>query len=399
MPEKPNLEHVACVHSTIRTTRKPRVATSERRRRASSSYSRGFDFRIIPAHRSTTVSPVRGGCDVEEILPRLATNTDLLIPLAEQRLARTALNRLSKPVREGKGRLLYLVGPAGSGKSALIHEFLREIPDNQIVTASEFAAQLAESSDKKELAEFQERFRSVSVFCCEDIHAISGRPQTQQQLLAIVDELLADGHDVITSSTKMPGQLEAYLPKLVNRFRGGTILAVKLPGPDSRAALLRHFAQQRKIIFPRDALALLAESLTVSARELAGLVTQLAEHKRPIKRETVEELLREDHSVKRVTPLVVTKAVAAEFGVTLAALRSSQRSQVLVLPRQSAMWLCRKLCGTPLTKLGDFFERQHSSVLHAIRRQDERLKADAKLRQRIAKIETSIVPSTRSSNP
>lgn len=326
-------------------------------------------------------------------MPRSSTNFETLIPLVEQRLARTALSRLSKPVGEGKGRLLYLVGSAGCGKSALIREFARDLPDACVVTASEFAAQLADSSDKKELAEFQARFRSVSVFGCEDIHAIAGRPQTQQQLLAAIDELLNHGHDVVVSSTKLPGQLESYLPKLINRFRGGTTLPIKWPGAESRALLLRHFAQQQKVTFPRDSLALLAESVQVSPRELAGLVTQLVERRRPIKRELVEELLRQDYASPSITPLAVTKAVAAEFGVTLAALRSSTRSQVLVLPRQSAMWLCRKICGTPLIQLGELFERQHSTVLHAVRRHEERLQSDAKLCQRMTKIEQSLTTS------
>ena len=328
-------------------------------------------------------------------MPRAAANNfETLIPIAEQRLARSALSRLAKPIeQDAKGRLLYLVGSAGCGKSALIREFARDLPEACVITASEFGAQLAESSDKKELAEFQLRFRSVSVLCCEDIHAIAGRPQTQQQLLAIIDELMAQGRDVIVSSTKLPGQMESYLAKLVNRFRGGTILAIKLPGSESRGQLLRHFAQQQKVTFPRDALALLAESVKVSPRELAGIVTQISERRRPIKREVIEELLREDYPSHSVTPLVVTKAVAAEFGVTLTALRSSGRSQVLVLPRQSAMWLCRKVCGTPLVKLGEFFERQHSSVLHAVRRHEERLKTDAKLRQRMTKVEQALIPS------
>lgn len=326
-------------------------------------------------------------------MPRSAITTETLIPLVEQRLARIALSRLSKPAREGKGRLLYLIGSAGCGKSAMIREFARDLPEACIVTASEFSAQLADSSDKKDLAGFQARFRSVSVFGCEDIHAIAGRPQTQQQLLAVIDELTDHGRDVIVSSTMRPGQLESYLPKLVNRFRGGTTLAIKLPDTESRALLLRHFAQQQKVTFPRDALALLAESVKVSPRELAGLVTQLVERHRPIKREAIEELLRQDDPTHKVTPLAVAKAVAAEFGVTLAALRSKARSQVLVLPRQSAMWLSRKICGTPLAKLGELFQRQHSSVLHAVRRQEERLKTDAKLRQRMTKVEQSLTPS------
>ncbi len=310
-----------------------------------------------------------------------------LLPIAEQRLARAALARLAQPVASGKGRLVYLVGPAGCGKSALLYGL-------PAVTGSEFAAQFADASEKQTIPEFQERFRTVSVFVCEDIQPLNGRKETQQQLLAVIDELLAHGRDVVISSSKMPGQLEAFSAKLRNRFRGGTLVAVPLPGPDSRAILLRHFAQQRHVAFARDALALLAESLAVSPRELSGVVQQLAERHRSIKRADIEAFLQSDVPSITIRPVDVSRAVAAEFGVTQAALRSSNRSASLVLPRQCAMWLCRKLMDISFTKLGDFFERRHSSVMHAVQRLESRLQQEPKLRQRLAKIESTIRPTS-----
>lgn len=322
-----------------------------------------------------------------------STNAALLIPLAEQRLAKLALHRLNQPATRGKGRLVYLFGPAGCGKSALLAESFREPPDSQVpplkLTASEFAAQVAEASEAKQLSEFQERFRSVSVLICEDVQALAGRPQTLQQLLAILDDLLAHGQDVVVSSTKLPGELDAFPAKLINRFRGGTIVRVKSPGPDSRTDLLRLFARRNRVSIARDAVALLAESLTVSARELAGVVLQLAELRHPVKRADVEEFLHRELPAKSVTPLAVSRAVAREFNLTLAALHSSRRSQALVLPRQCAMWLCRKLCQASYPELGKFFQRQHSSVLHAVRKLQTRLDQEPALRQRLARLESA----------
>lgn len=324
-------------------------------------------------------------------MPSSATNAELLIPLAEQRLAKLALHRLTQPTTSGKGRLVYLVGPAGCGKSALLTESFRELPSSQVLplklTASEFAAQVAEASEAKQLPEFQERFRNVSVLICEDLQALEGRPQTLQQLLAILDELLAHGQDVVVSSTKLPGELDSFPAKLINRFRGGTIVPVKPPGPDSRADLLRLFARRSRLSIARDAIALLAETLAVSARELVGLVTQLAERHRPVKRSDIEEFLRHELPSKSMTPLAVSRAVARDFNLTLAALRSTRRSQALVLPRQCAMWLCRKLCQASYPELGEFFQRQHSSVLHAVRKLETRLDQEPALRQRLARLE------------
>ena len=323
----------------------------------------------------------------------MSSTTDLqpLIPIAEQRLARSALRRLLSQTTDGKGRLVYLVGPAGSGKSALLAESFRELPSSQVpplqLTAAEFAAQLAEASSNQQVPDFQERFRSVSVLVCEDIQAIEGRPETQRQLLAAIDDLLAHGSDVIVTSTRLPGQLESFPAKLVSRLRGGTVIGIKPPGPDSRAELLQLFCRLHHLSISRDAVALLAESLEVSPRELNGVVTQLSELRRSLKRADAEAFLRDKLPTKLVTPLTVARAVAREFGVTLPALRSSRRSQALVLPRQCAMWLSRKLCHVSYPELGTFFERQHSSVIHAVRKLEARLDKEPALRQRLARLE------------
>ena len=319
------------------------------------------------------------------------TTLQPLIPLAEQRLVRTALRRLLKSASEGKGRLLYLVGPAGSGKSALLAESFREHLSSQVTplqfTAAEFAAQLAEASSTQKIPEFQERFRSVSVLVCEDLQALERRPESARQLLATIDELLAHGSDVIVSSTKLPGQLESFPAKLVSRFRGGIIVSLKLPGSESRTELLRLFCRQRRLSISRDALSLLAEALVVSQREMIGIVTQLAELHRSLKRSDIEAFLRDKLPSKSITPLTVARAVAREFGITLPALRSSRRSQALVLPRQCAMWLCRKLCHSSYPELGEFFSRQHSSVIHAVRKLEARIDKEPALRQRLARLE------------
>lgn len=316
-----------------------------------------------------------------------------LIPLAEQRLARLTLRRLAQPPATGKGRLIYLVGPAGCGKSALLQESFGNQATSQVpllsLTASEFAAQLADASEHQTIPEFQQQFRSVSVLICEDLQALGARMETQQQLLAILDEILAHGGLVVVSSTQLPGQLDSFSSKLVSRFRGGTILTIENPGPDSRLELLRLFARQRQVPISRDALLLLANSVAGSPRELAGIVTQLAEARRPIKLADIDEFVQRQLPNRNITPVRILRAVAREFGLSVTALQSSRRSQALVLPRQVAMWLSRKLCQASYPELGELFQRRHSSVLHAVRKLESRLVRDPSLRQRLVRLEAA----------
>ena len=118
-----------------------------------------------------------------------------------------------------------------------------------------------------------------------------------------------------------------------------------------------------------------------------GLVTQLGERRRSLKRADIEEFLRQELPAKSITPQKVTRAVAKEFGILISELRSTRRSQSLVLPRQCAMWLCRKLCHASYPELGQFFERQHSSVIHAVRKLESRLDHEPTLRLRLARLE------------
>jgi chromosomal replication initiator protein len=321
------------------------------------------------------------------------TQSDLLIPIAEQRLARSALRRLSRPNPDGKGRLLYLVGPAGCGKSALLTEFSATLPETQApplrVTASEFAAQLAEASVARQIVEFQEHFRAASLLICEDLQALEERRESLQQLQLILDDLAAQGVDVVVSSTKLPSELEGFPPKLLNRFRGGTILEVTLPQLESRVALLRHFSRRHRLSMTHDALLHLADAATVSPRELDGFMFQLSKLGRPLKQHDIESFLASDFPLLPLSLSDICRAVAREFALPVSALRSRRRSHALVLPRQCAMWLCRVLCHASYPQIGRYFARQHSSVIHAVRLFETRLENDPALRHRLARVKSS----------
>lgn len=319
--------------------------------------------------------------------------TELLIPIAEQRLARSVLQRLGHANSEGKGRLFYLVGPPGCGKSALLAEFFATLPQTQApplrLTASEFAAQLAEASVARLIVPFQDRCRSASCFVCEDLQALEDRRESLQQLLAILDDLASLGVDAVVSSTKLPGELEGFPPKLLSRFRGGTILEVTLPLLESRVALLRHFAGRHRLSITRDALQYLADAAAVSPRELEGIILQLSKWGRPLKLSDIESFLASDFPHLPLSLNDICRAVAREFALPVSALRSRRRSHALVLPRQCAMWLCRDLCHASYPQIGRFFARQHSSVLHAVRLFESRLENDPALRHRLARVKSA----------
>lgn len=338
--------------------------------------------------------------------PTLAAEPFLL--LDENRFAWAALERLKRDARSSRtsarpleGRLVYIHGPSGVGKSHLVRQFLRDERRRDpklrtaILTASEFAAQLADASEARKIGEFQSRYRDLDLFVCEDLAAIEHRPETQQQLVALIDEILKSGGRLVFTSRKSPGELAGVQRRLVNRCHGGTSASIELPGPSARAALLTHFALTRQVPLPQEAIDLLAAELPVSPRELLAAVQQLEVCARlartRIDRAFVRRYLDGEIKPQSATLPQIAQAVARQFGVPITALRGQRRAQGIVLPRQCAMFLARQFTAEPMQAIARYFgRRNHTTVLHACRRMNSLASDDPTLRQHLAQIRRAL---------
>lgn len=313
---------------------------------------------------------------------------DSLLVLPENRFAHAAIHA------EPPARTVFLHGPSGAGKSALaaqaVDRLLAVSPKARVQhwTGSQFAAEFAEASSNRTIPLFQSLTRRFDLLVLEDVQALEGRPETQVQLLSLTDELLATDCRILWTSRKSPGGLARFLPKLVSRFRGGVLARMRLPGRDSRRLLIEHFARERRISAASAALDLLAEELAVSPRELLGVIEQLAalarHDRRPIDLELARKFLAHEPPARRLTLDDVCRAVARQFGTTVAELRSVKRARTAALPRQCAMFLARELTGSGMQTIGRYFGgRDHSTVVHACHRLAELLESQPDLRTQL----------------
>ncbi|HEY2253886.1 MAG TPA: DnaA/Hda family protein [Planctomycetaceae bacterium] len=224
-------------------------------------------------------------------MPRLDKPSSLLVPflvLPENRFAFEAVST----VGEEPYRPIYLYGPSGTGKSHLarhaVRQFLSRRPQARVehVTAAEFAAEFADASSRRAIPLFHAATREFDMFVIEDLHVLSRRRETQQQLLMLCDELASMGCQLVWTSRSSAGDMPNFMRKLVTRFRAGVTAQIRLPGRGSRARLLKHFAQSRQLALSGDAADLLGEGLAVSPRELwrpLGQIESISrQHRRPI---------------------------------------------------------------------------------------------------------------------
>ncbi len=325
-----------------------------------------------------------------------SSTSDPFVVLAENQFAHTAVMS-----RGTARRVVYIHGPSGVGKSHLVGQFVRDAlrrgatANLASTTAADFAAQLAEASDQGCVPAFQQRFQDVDVFVCEDVHAIEGRPQTQWQLLWLIDQIATRRGQLLFTARKMPGELNRTLAKLTNRFHGGVCAGVLPPGIPSRCRLIEHFAMLLQIPLTKAIVELLAGELAVSPRELRATVTQLDTmarlHDAALDLQFAKKFLIGDIKRPALTIPKIARAVASHFGVSVENLRAKSRRQGLMLPRHCAMSLCRRLTDARYSDIGEYFgRRSHSTVVHACARLQERLANEPTLRQSLLSIDESL---------
>ena len=330
-------------------------------------------------------------------MQRLEKPSSILVPflvLPENRFALEAVSSIG----EEPARSIYLYGPSGVGKSHLarhaVRLFLARRPQARVehMTAAEFAAEFAEASSRRTIPLFQTATREFDMFVIEDLQVLDRRRETQGQLLALCDELASTGCQLLWTSRNSPGDMPHFLRKLVTRFRAGVTAQIRPPGLAGRVRLLNHFSLARELPLPDEAAEILAGGLPVSPRELWAALAQIEsisrQHRQRIDSDLVRRFLRQEVAPPKPRLEEISRAVARQFGISSAQLRSRQQSRVVVVPRQCAMLAARQLTGRSLEQIGHFFGgRDHSTVIHACRRMRELLGQDPELSLNLSQIE------------
>lgn len=318
-----------------------------------------------------------------------------LLVLSENQFALSVLTHLAEMEAGASSPHVFLQGPAGSGKSALVRTatqlVLRQIPSWRVLslTAADFAARFTEAAETRAFRAFRKQFQHVDLLVMEDLQAISGRFEPQQQLVAAWDDALAHQCRLVVTCRTGPREVGGLLPEIVNRCHGAVQIPLRQPGLASRRMLLEHWTES--VNMTPEVVPFVAQQFEVSSRELQGLATQLkslgqARGKR-VDLELVRTHLLGQHPQVSVNSADIAKCVARHFQVTLADLRAKSRQPGLVLPRQCAMYLMRELTNASLKAIGQFFGgRDHTTVMHACHKVETLLPEQADLRQDLAKI-------------
>jgi chromosomal replication initiator protein len=228
----------------------------------------------------------------------------------------------------------------------------------------------------------------------DDVQFIAGKERTQEEFLHTFNRLCGAGKQIVVTSDRPPAAIPRLEDGLRSRFEGGMIAEVQQPDLDTRRRILEHKAAAAGIELPAEVTSYLAERIrALSVRELEGTLTRLRAMaslwERPIDLDLAREAVGPMYPGPRERPSAdhVESLVGQALAVEPRLLLSTQRSQRVVFARQVAMYFLRKMIGLSLSAIGERYDRDHTTVLHAVRTIDTRRRCDPEVRRLVMLLE------------
>ena len=264
------------------------------------------------------------------------------------------------------------------------------------LSSDAFMNDLIASLRRDRMSDFKERFRRVDVLILDDVQLLAGRERTQEEFFHTFNTLYDHRRQIVLTSDKVPKEIPDLEERLRNRFEWGLIADIQPPDVETRVAILEKKAEMENIPLTHDVALFLAGQVASNVRQLEGLLIRLGAYASLTRRQISIDFAREilQMVLKPAQPTVsfddITRAVCDHFSLRPADLRSKRRSRNVALPRQVAMYLCRRLLSASFPHIGELFERDHSTVIHATTVTERRIKEDAAFQATVERLERTI---------
>lgn len=291
---------------------------------------------------------------------------------------------------------LFLYSGVGLGKTHLMHAIAWHIrqqdPSRNVIylSAEQFLYKFVKALRYKDTAAFKEQFRSVDVLMVDDVQFMSNKESTQEEFFYTFNSLIEEGRQIIISADKSPSDLDGIEARLKSRLNSGLVADIHPTDFDLRLGILQYKAKQMGVTLPDRVAEFLAQKITSNIRELEGSLRRIAAHSqllsdREITLDMTQDVLKDMlRSIDRKTTIdEIQKKVAEYFNISVKELQSSRRARTVARPRQIAMYLAKLLTSRSLPEIGRKFDRDHTTVMHAVRKVEELIVEDTSLAENI----------------
>ena len=305
----------------------------------------------------------------------------------------------AKAVAENPGEVfnpLFIYGESGLGKTHLLHAIANHIaqyhPDKKVLytTSENFLNDLIDCISQKNNAKFRYHYRNVDVLMIDDIQFLRARERMQEEFFHTFNELTAQNKQIILTSDRPPREIPTLEERLRTRFEGGMIADVQPPDNETKIAILKRKALDKKCPISDEVLEFLARDSGHDVRTLEGRLTKVIFasrlHEEPITlslaRKALNDAVGETEEEEDVTPEKIIAAVCGYYKITKEDLIGKSKKADLVKARQVCAYLMCDMLSMPLEVLGKkYLDRDHTTVMYA----RDKMKKLASLNDKVAK--------------
>ncbi|AEB82441.1 chromosomal replication initiator protein DnaA [Alicycliphilus denitrificans] len=343
--------------------------------------------RPVPASIEAPAANAPAGAAAEEP-PAGAFRTRLNPALTFETLVEGTANRMARSaamhVAGSPGHLynpLFIYGGVGLGKTHLVHavgnKLLADRPDAKVlyIHAEQFVSDVVKSYQRRTFDDFKERYHSLDLLLIDDVQFFANKDRTQEEFFNAFEALLAKKSHIVMTSDTYPKGLANIHERLVSRFDSGLTVAIEPPELEMRVAILINKARAEHAEMPEEVAFFVAKNVRSNVRELEGALRKILAYSRFNQKEVsiqlAREALRDLLSIqnRQISVENIQKTVADYYKIKVADMYSKKRPASIARPRQIAMYLAKELTQKSLPEIGELFGgRDHTTVLHAVRK-------------------------------
>jgi chromosomal replication initiator protein len=298
---------------------------------------------------------------------------------------------------------LFLYGGVGLGKTHLIHAIGNALMARNInarvryIHAEQFVSDVVKTYHRKSFDDFKRYYHALDLLLIDDIQFFAGKDGTQELFFYAFEAIIAQRRQIIITSDTYPKELSGIDERLISRFDSGLTLAIEPPELEMRVAILIRKAENEGVPLPEEVAFFIAKHLRSNVRELEGALRKVLAyarfHGRPITVDVCKEALKDLLSVSngQLTVENIQRTVADFYKMKVADMYSKRRPANIALPLQIAMYLAKELTQKSLPEIGDLFGgRDHTTVLHAVRKISEARTKQAELNHSLHVLEQTL---------
>ena len=289
---------------------------------------------------------------------------------------------------------LFIYGPPGVGKTHLLYAIANGIrkttPDANIVyiKGDQFTNELVDAIKNGKNIEFRSKYREADLFLIDDIQFIAGKEFTQEEFFHTFNKLYEEHKQIVMTSDRKPSDMATLEDRLRTRFEWGLIMDIQPPDYETRMAILKNKARQLGLDLSDDVCNYIAINVTNNVRQIEGTVKKILAYRDlnnmpldlPNVSRAIDDMFKSEGNALPTPNLIITQ-VCKFYSVDESVLRGTQRTRGVSEARQMSMYLIRKLTNLSLPDIGNEFAKDHTTVMHAIRKVEAALKAGDKTMQ------------------